>query len=301
MEGRRVLITGGSGFLGTGLIGEFLKENATIFAVSRSPQTSTDPRLSWIRAEMRTAEDARSLVDSTRPDVVYHLAGLANGSPDIKLVEETFQSQLASSVYMLAAVAALKQSRLVLIGSLEEPQDKPGLEVPRSPYGAAKGAVRSYARMFHQQYQTDVVTATVMMAYGPGQEERKIVPYAILSRLRGTRLELKSPDRGLDWVYIDDVSQALVTIGTRPGLGGEEMDLGSGVLTSVREVVNQVTRLMGGSDLLDPAPPGAPPPAPSRPGNAQYAFEKIGWRATTSLTRGLELTIEKYRQTKQPS
>ena len=88
----------------------------------------------------------------------------------------------------------------------------------------------------------------------------------------------------------------------RPGLAGEEMDLGSGVLTSVRDVVDQITQLMGGTERLPPAPADAPEPAPTRPGDVDYAFQKIGWRSSTSLARGLQLTIEKYRgQTNKPA
>jgi nucleoside-diphosphate-sugar epimerase len=303
VQQQRVLITGGTGFLGQGLIRAWLGEGARVTAVSRSRQSEPAAGLTWRQGEIRTADDAESLLADTHPEIVYHLAGLANGAPDLALLEETVQSQLLSSIWMMNAVAHRPGTRIVLIGSLEEPREGlPGTRVVRSPYGVAKAAVRSYARMFHQQFGVDVVTATVMMAYGPGQEDRKIVPFSILARLRGEPLRLTSPDRKLDWVYLDDVSRALMLTGRTPGLAGTEFDLGSGELVSIREVVDTVTRLLGGREVLPPTPADAPTPAPSRAGDTATALRLLGWKSETSLEQGLLRTIEHHRaRMQQPS
>ena len=147
-------------------------------------------------------EDARAvevLVTEIKPDVIFHLSGLANGATDMKLVSEIFHSQVTSTVNLLSAATAVGCERIVLAGSLEEPRGMDPEPVPVSPYGAAKWAASAYARMFHRVYETPIVIARTFMTYGPGQPEWKVIPSTIRALLRGpagaTPEPRKSPRR----------------------------------------------------------------------------------------------------------
>ena len=84
------------------------------------------------------------------------------------------------------------------------------------------------------------------MAYGPGeQDENKLLPHVIRTLLRGKDPKLSSGKRGVDWVYVDDVTEGLVRVAERAGaLAGQRVDIGSGELVEVREVVERVYRLV---------------------------------------------------------
>src|SRR6202008_4591127 len=88
-------------------------------------------------------------------------------------------------------------------------------------------------------------TARIFMTYGPAQKDLgKLVPYAILSLLRGERPNISSGKRDIDWIYVDDVVDGLLLMAATPNLEGAIMGLGSGTLTSVRDLVAQITSII---------------------------------------------------------
>ena len=162
-----------------------------------------------------------------------------------------------------------------------------------SPYAAAKWASTVYARLFHELYDLPVVVLRVFMVYGPGQRElEKLIPYTILTLLRGEQPRFTSGAREIDWVYVDDVAAAFVAAAFADGIDGEAFDIGSGRLNSVREVVERLRDLV--------APQIAPmfgaledrPLEQMRAAATEAASTRLGWRATTDLDEGLARTVE---------
>jgi nucleoside-diphosphate-sugar epimerase len=152
-----------------------------------------------------------------------------------------------------------------------------------------------FARMFHLLYATPVVIARVFMSYGPGQRIDKLVPHVIRSLLLGKAPKVSSGRRMVDWIYVDDVVRGLLLAGDRAGIEGDEFDLGSGRLVSVREVVEQLVRATGSTVA---AQFGAMPDRPheiERRADAATTRARIGWQAEISLEDGLQRTVDWYR------
>ena len=153
-------------------------------------------------------------------------------------------NNLVATVNVLVAAARAGGCRVVTAGSLEEPE-LDAVEAPIAPYAAAKQAAGRYARMFSALYGLPVVNLRIFMAYGPGQHEGKVVPSVILALLRGEPPRLSSALHPFDWVYVDDVVDAFVAAGRAPGLAGETIDVGSGELRNVRDIVAAITEILG--------------------------------------------------------
>lgn len=118
------------------------------------------------------------LFRKVQPATVYHLASHVMGAPDLQHVLPTFRANLQSSVNLLTAAAETGCGRLVMTGSLAEPEPSRGEMFPVAPYAAAKWASSGYARMFHALYGVPVVLARVFMVYGPAQKDlSKLIPY----------------------------------------------------------------------------------------------------------------------------
>jgi nucleoside-diphosphate-sugar epimerase len=149
--------------------------------------------------------------------------------------------------------------------------------------------------MFRLLYATPVVIARPFMTYGPGQRPDKLVPYVIRSLLRGEVPKLSSGRRMVDWIYVDDMVRGLLLAGSLADIDGEEFDLGSGRLVSVREVVERLVRATGSTV----APQfGALPDRlyeVERRADAASARVRLGWEAAVSLEDGLERTVDWYR------
>jgi nucleoside-diphosphate-sugar epimerase len=298
LAGARVLVTGASGFIGRALCRRLLDLDAQVWGAARRSAAPFEGFDGFSTGDLASPGAARALFEVARPEVVFHLASQVSGSREPAAVLPTFQGNLASTVSLLVAAQEAGCRRLVLAGSMEEPE--PGEEappVPASPYAAAKGAASAYSRMFHALYGTPVVTARLFMVYGPGQRDlAKLVPYVILSLLRGERPRLGPGRRPIDWIYVDDVVRGLVALATAPGIEGERLDLGSGALVAVREVVERLADQMRPEAELGFGDRPERPLEVVRRADVTATRRRIGWSPEVSLGEGLRRTVEWYRE-----
>jgi UDP-glucose 4-epimerase len=293
LRGQDALVTGASGFIGSRLSERLVEAQAEVHAVSRSEQTSSAVR--WWSTDVRDTEATLALVRKVKPDVIFHLASHVSGSRGLDAVMPTLHANLVSTVNVLLGAAETGCRRIVLAGSLEEPDSEDAQPVPVSPYAAAKFAAGAYGRMFHSLHGVPVVMLRLFMVYGPGQgDETKLVPYVITSLLRGESPELSSGTRPVDWVYVDDVVDALIASARTDEALGESLDVGSGTLTPIRSVVEEIVRLLGSS--VEPSF-GALPDRPKervRVADIERTQALLGWAPRTPLNQGLAATIDWY-------
>ncbi len=290
-EGRRVLVTGASGFIGTHLTARLLAEGAEVHGISRSERATAGMR--WVMTDMTDAEGLAAVVADVRPDIVFHLASHVTGSRDVEAVLPTMNDNLVGAVNLLLAASAAGCQRVVLTGSLEEPAGEEPEPDPVSPYAAAKFAASAYGRMFHRLYGLSVVNLRVFMVYGPGQrDERKLVPYVITSLLRNAPPRLSSGVREVDWVYVDDVVDAYLVAAVSDRAAGETLDVGSGALVTVRDLVEQIVRVM--EPGVNPEFGALPDRTAERVRVADVGrtTQLTGWSPKTPLDEGLVRTIE---------
>jgi UDP-glucose 4-epimerase len=296
LAGRRALVTGASGFIGSALCRHLTQAGMEVHGVSRTERAATDSCARWHANRLDDIEAVRALFKAARPDFVFHLASHVAGSRALELVLPTYSANLTSTVNLLTAATELGCERVLLTGSLEEPEPGPEHAVPSSPYAAAKFAASAYGRMFHALYDSPVVILRVFMVYGPGQQDlKKLVPYVVLSMLKGEVPQLSSGTREVDWIYVDDVVEGFVAAAAAPGVKGGTLELGTGRSVTVRGVVEELV------NIIRPAVPpvfGAVPERPMeqiRVANVEDTYRQLGWRARTTLSDGLSRTVEWYR------
>ncbi|RMH19698.1 MAG: NAD(P)-dependent oxidoreductase [Acidobacteria bacterium] len=294
VKGARVLVTGASGFIGGRLCRRLVEGGAEVHAVRWASPLRDGAGLVEHRLDLTDEKAAGELYESVRPEVVFNLASRVAGARDLELLLPTFHANLAAAVYLMAAAARHGCRRFVQIGSLEEPEGE-ATAVPSSPYAAGKWAASGYGRMCHALYGLPIVFARLFMVYGPGQHDlKKLIPYTILSLARGATPSFSSGSRPVDWVYVDDVVEGLLRLATAPGLEGRRLDLGSGTLHTVRQVVETLFALL------------APGTSPSFGGREDRIMEQVrkadleatekhlGWRPATPLEAGLRATVDWY-------
>ena len=294
---KKVLVTGGSGFIGSMLCDHLCQQGAEVHAISRQARSTSGANIRWWQGDLADHDAVQRLFAAIKPDITFHLASEVTGSRELAMVLPTLNANLLSAVNILIAATEHDCRRVVMAGSLEEPETDTHQVVPCSPYAAAKWASSGYARMFHALYQTPVVMARLYMVYGPGQQDlRKLVPYVTLSLLRGEVPRLSSGQRPVDWIYVADIVNGLLAMGLAAGIDGGTLELGSGELVTTHKVVEMLSEIIDAGIEPDF---GAFPDRPMeqvRTADVKDTRQSIGWQPAVSLQQGLEETVAWYRQ-----
>ncbi|WP_188188519.1 NAD-dependent epimerase/dehydratase family protein [Nonomuraea sp. SYSU D8015] len=306
-KGRRALVTGASGFIGGHLAARLAALEADVHAVSRRAQAAgavsrrahaagggDGGTVHWHQADLRDQQATAELLAEVSPDVVFHLASEVNGARDPEMVPVTLAGNLQTTVNLLTA-AVRHECRMVLAGSIEEPRPGNGHAAAPSPYAMAKSAASGYADLYRQLWGLPCTILRPSMVYGPAQPDTtKLVPYVTLALLRGEEPRLTSGAKVADWVYVDDVVAAFVSAAVDDRAIGQSFDVGTGVKTSVRELVELLYGIAGAAarpsfGAVADRPLDIPQVADVGP-----AFDLIGWRPTVELTDGLRRTVAWY-------
>lgn len=296
LSGRRVLVTGARGMIGSALCRALTTLGANVTGSGRGESSPLNPAIGqWLKADLTRQDETEALFARVRPELVFNLAGFVCGDRAINVVNGTLAGNLVSTVNLLTAAHAAGVLRFVNTGSLQEPMD--AQEAPCSPYAASKWAANAYARMFESLFDLDVVIVRLFMVYGPGQiDGSKLIPYVTRRFLKGEAPMLTSGTYEADWVYVDDIARGLIAAASVPEARGATFELGTGQLTCVRSIVYTIKHIVG-SDI-EPSF-GAKPDRPRemvRSADIRSAEEVLSWRPEIDLGKGLPKTVSWFRE-----
>ncbi len=296
----RVLVTGGSGFLGTHVV-ERLAQTGVELTVPRSSDY-----------DLRREGDAVRLFEDARPEIVYHLAALAGGIGANRAEPGRFwYENLLMGAYVLEQSRLAGVRKLITLGTIcEYPKHTPvpfreedlwnGYpEETNAPYGIAKKSHLVGGQAYREQYGLDVIHLLVVNLYGPRDnfdlDTSHVIP-ALIRKMEESddRIELwgdGSPTR--EFLYVEDAAEGIVLAGERYD-DPQPVNLGSGQEISIRALAELVAELTGfeGEIVWDDSKPNG---QPRRQLDVSKAEQRFGFRARTPLREGLERTVAWYR------
>jgi len=298
LSGRKILITGASGFIGSSLRRRLCRSRADVHVICRRRPENVEPGVTWWLGNLSEIELVTAHLKAIKPDIIFHLAGNSFASRDLALVMPTFRDNLMGTINLLTVATEVGCHRLITLGSMEEPGLTCNASAPSSPYAASKWASSAYARMFHAIYRLPIVILRLFMVYGPGtQSLQKIIPYVILSLLHGEGPKLASGKRQVDWVYIDDVVDGLLAAALAKGAAeGQTIDVGSGKMNSIRTVVEHLVQLVNPAIAPDFNSIPERPLEQIREADIARSYTLMGWKPAIPLELGLKKTVDWFRQ-----
>lgn len=296
---KSVFVTGATGFIGRRLVAHLQALGAEVTALvlpSEIAQAPSDLRV--VPGDVTDAASVSALLADVNPTLIVHLAAIGITNPGLPF-SEACRVNVGGTLNILEAARSLDTlQRLVLVGSSYEyggRHTQEGLD-PFNAYSASKVAAWAYARAAFNAWGTPVVWVRPFQAYGPGQRARAFIPAAIRAALAGQDFKMTAGKQQRDFIFVDDVIAGLMSAATAPGIEGLSIDLGSGVLTSLDEVVARIWELTHADGrMLIGALPYRPGEVTAIPAAVERTLRLAGWQAEVSLQQGLALTIAALR------
>jgi len=297
------LITGAAGFLGSALANQLAREGHQVRGLddlSTGDPQALAPDVHFTRGDVNDRPKLWTLLQEV--DCVYHLAARVSVPESILYPGKYNASNVDGTVSLMEAMRDVGIRRVVLASSgaiYGDQQVQPLTEVqspqPRSPYAVSKLAAEYYVHTIGALWGIETVSLRIFNAYGPGQHlppsHAPVVPYFLRQALRGGTLVVHSDGQQTrDYVYVDDVTAAMVAAATAPGLNGLVINVGSSTETSVRDLVRLVLEIT--SSKANVVYNSQTEGGVSRMcADLTLARQKLNYKPTISLEEGLRLTL----------
>jgi UDP-glucose 4-epimerase len=296
------LITGAAGFLGSALANRLVREGHTVRGLddlSTGDPGVLSPEIHFTRGDINDRPKLWTLLQDV--DCVYHLAARVLVPESVLYPREYNQVNVGGTVTLMEAMRDVGVRRVIFISSgaiYGEQQNQPLKEsatpAPRSPYAVSKLAAEYYIRTIGTLWGLETVCLRVFNAFGPGQilppVHAPVIPnFLRQAALNGTLVVHGDGNQTRDYVYVDDVINAMITAATAQKIDQEIINLGSGSETTIRELVRLVVEVTGGRPEVVYNPRNDR--GPSRMcADLTLARELLGYQPKTSLEDGLRIT-----------
>lgn len=314
MTRRRVLVTGGAGFISSNVVRHLLEAtpwevvslDALTYAgnLENLADVLSHPRLSFVEGDIRDAELVREVVEGV--DVIVNAAAESHVEKSIRDgASEFVTTNVEGTQILLDAIRRTPVERFVLISSSEvygtaerAPMDEAHPLSPRSPYAATKAGADRLAYAYHVTYGLPIVILRPFNNYGPRQHPEKVIPRFVTSALQDAPLTVHGDGHASrDWLYVDDDAEAIEAAITADidDVAGEVINVATGVDISVSEIADHVLDMLGKPASLKVHVPERPGQVDRHIGSTDAAERLLGWRARTAFAEGLERTVAWYR------
>ena len=299
------LVTGAAGFLGSALANRLAHEGHQVRGLddlSAGDPSRLQPDVLFTRGDVADRPKLWTLLQDV--DSVYHLAARVSVPESVSYPREYNAVNVGGTVSVMEAMRDVGVRRVVLISSgsvygdqQSQPLSEETSPEPASPYAVSKLAAEYYVRTIGALWGIETVVLRVFNAYGPDQPLPAVHPPVIPHFLRqtarsGSLIIHGQGQQTRDFVFVDDVVEAMVAAATAPSINRQVLNIGSGQETSIRSLAQYVVETVGsGADWIYM---GDQDPGPSRMcADLTRAKQKLGYQPRVSLQEGLGLMVSK--------
>jgi len=328
----RWLITGGCGFIGTALVRRLLKQGIGNIRIVDNLSVGSKEDLGMVtkflevdRNEIfenlpRSVQlivgdilDEQLAINASKGcDVIVHLAANTGVGPSVIEPRKDMQVNVLGTFNYLWAAKENNVSRFIFassgapIGEVSPPIHEELAPHPVSPYGASKLAGEGYCSAFKRTYGLETVALRFGNVYGPGSHHKSsVVAKFIKEAINGESLIINGDgNQTRDFIYIDDLINAIILASESPNIGGEVFQIASNSETTVNDLVSLLERILKESNLWRSSIANAEPRIGDVRRNyssTEKANNLLGWRPEKSLELGVKETISYFLEKKNES
>ncbi len=326
---KRIVITGGSGFIGGHLVRKLLKEtNSLIFNIDNLSYASDDISINKLnesknryflhKINLKNSQSVFQAIQKSKPDFIFHLAAETHVDRSIDSPLIFLETNILGTFNILQAALNYFQSLSTfkknnfrfyhistdeVFGSLDKTGkfDEKTKYDPRSPYSASKASSDHIVRAWFHSYKLPILITHCSNNYGPFQFPEKLIPLSIIKALKGESIPIYGNGQNIrDWIFVEDHIDAILCV-AKKGKIGQTYCIGGNCEKSNKELINIIC------ELLNEMVPNVNPYSnlikyvEDRPGhdfryaiNSRFIKKEIGWEPKTDIIDGLKNTINWY-------
>ena len=283
LNGKRILVTGSSGFVGKNLVEELKRQDADVLTL-----TDHDGR----RIDIRDQQRVMRIINKIRNiDIVYHLAAITSVPFSFENPGETYDVNVLGTLNILELCRSCNADKIVFASSYVygQPQYLPIDEKhplqPTNPYARSKILGEELCRAYNTDFGVKCIILRPFNIYGVGQNKNFLIP-SIIAQLRYGKIELKDPEPKRDFIYISDVIDAYIKAGEFKG-NFDVFNIGYGKSYSVKEIVDKIIYLYGKDVKVKYSGERRKNEIMDTIANIKKAKEKLGWKPSVEIDNGL--------------
>lgn len=304
----RYLITGAAGFVGANITRNLIKKGEHVSIIVRDKKLNS--RLADISSKIDIHKSdilnpsLETIIDKIRPDYIFHMAayGVMPDEADIKRMTDV---NIRGTINLINAVKKNKFKLLINIGSAVEYGVKDhkisenDLLEPINDYGVTKAAATLYCQKEGIKNNLPVITLRLFTPFGYFEDKNRLIPSVILSAINNDPIRVSVPTSVRDFVFIEDIIEALGSVMKRKMIPGEIINIGSGKQHSVEDIVKKVIHLSHSKSQVEW---GAVKKQtrfvePKRlEADISKAYKVLNWKPKYSLEKSLEETIKWFKK-----
>lgn len=297
LTGKNVLVTGASGFIGSHLVKKLLKEGANVYAIdTKKPQNAN---ISYFNTDLSDLKSLTNVIAKAKPQIIVHLAAcLDKATPDEEIIRINYQG----TVNLLKALDQIQYQKFIYISTAELyfgnkiPFTENMPLHPQTAYARSKLMAEEYCMKQFNEKRKPITILRPAVVYGQGQTGNMFIPQCINSALKGRNMKMTAGEQTRDFVYVEEVAEAILKASYMPVAAGEIINIGSGMETTLKEAALKINKLTGNAMQINF---GALPYRENEIWHYLLDITKakrvLDWSPKISLEEGLKKTISSYK------
>ena len=308
MKNKKVLVTGGSGFIGSHVTRRLVEMGADVSVVVKYKSIIDCVRLSSIWDDVTIIEADLRNIDSLRQfhkqsfDVIFHMSAYNHVGESFLHVNEALSCNIVATANLLEYAPDF--NKFVYISTSEVyglqdsvPFQEGNLPFPISPYAVGKYAGELYARMKQHQTKQPIVCVRPFNTFGPYQSDKAVIPELIIKCLRGEPIETTEGKQTREFNYVNNIVDCLFAVAETDNIPEEVINIGSGQEIAICDLVRKIHELSGSkSELRIGALENRPTEIWRMCADNSNARKLLGWSPHVSFDDGLARTIEWFKK-----
>jgi nucleoside-diphosphate-sugar epimerase len=303
LAGKRVLVVGGSGFIGAALVRRLLKLKAEVSSIGKRNDGKVKLEMAGHRVvDIQDHVALAKVISDQEYNIVINAAGYVDHSPYLQGGINVINTHYLGNMNLIDLCYRPCLQRFIYIGSSDEyglapsPQQEDLREAPITPYAAAKTGATHLIQTLARTEGFPGVVVRLFLVYGPGQAEYRFLPQVITGCLQNREVPATKGEQLRDFCFIEDVIDGLLLSAVKHEALGQLINIASGKAISIRNMINKVVGIIGKGRPNFGAYPYRLGENMSLYASIKRAKEILGWEPITTLDEGLKKTVSWYEK-----